>query len=194
MFAPSLCLGLLEIAKQQLTQGVSGKPNYVWDEVTGKPLLGRFGRKANQPTLRRPIAAALLNDIGATSSVFPVDNGPTRQTARELKTGAATTIPSQSNITFRPYTDLLLHDMGVELADGRPDFHADGREWRTAPLWGIGRRRETQNHSDLLHDRRARNVAEAGLWHGGEAQLAREAFRRRSKSERAALIRFVESL
>ena len=122
--------------------------------MTGKPLLGRFGRKANQPTLRRPIAAALLNDIGATSSVFPVDNCPTRQTARELKTGAATTIPSQSNITFRPYTDLLLHDMGVELADGRPDFHADGREWRTAPLWGIGRRRETQNHSDLLHDRR----------------------------------------
>ena len=101
---------------------------------------------------------------------------------------------SQSNITFRPYTDLLLHDMGEELADGRPDFHADGREWRTAPLWGIGRRRETQNHSDLLHDGRARNVAEAVLWHGGEAQPAREAFRRRSKSERAALIRFVESL
>ena len=109
-------------------QGVSGKPNYVWDEVTGKPLLGRFGRKANQPNLRQQIAAALLNDIGATSSVFPVDNCPTRQTARELKTGAATAIPSQSNITFRPYTDLLLHDMGEELADGRPDFHADGRE------------------------------------------------------------------
>ena len=62
MFAPSLCLGLLEIAKQQLTQGVSGKPNYVRDEVTGKPLLGRFGWKANPPTLRQQIAAAVLND------------------------------------------------------------------------------------------------------------------------------------
>ena len=62
MFAPSLCLGLLEIAKQQLTQGVSGKPNYVWDEVTGKPLLGRSGWKASQPNLRQQIAAAALND------------------------------------------------------------------------------------------------------------------------------------
>ena len=62
MFAPSLCLALLEIAKQQLTQGVSGKPNYVWDEVTGKPLLGRSGWKANPPNLRQQIAAAVLND------------------------------------------------------------------------------------------------------------------------------------
>lgn len=71
MFAPSLCLGLLEaapasllleIAKQQLTQGVSGKPNYVWDEVTGTPLLGRSGWKANPPNLRQQIAAAMLND------------------------------------------------------------------------------------------------------------------------------------
>ena len=62
MFAPSLCLGLLEIAKQQLTQGVGGKPNYVCDEVTGKPLLGRSGWKANPPNLRQQIAAAMLND------------------------------------------------------------------------------------------------------------------------------------
>ena len=62
MFTPSLCLGLLEIAKQQLTQGVSRKPNYVWDEVTGEPLLGRFGWKGNPPNLRQQIAAAVLND------------------------------------------------------------------------------------------------------------------------------------
>ena len=64
MFAPSLGLGLLEIAKQQLTQGVSGKPNYVWDEVTGKPLLGAFGWKADQSNLRQQIVTAVLNDIG----------------------------------------------------------------------------------------------------------------------------------
>lgn len=63
MFTPSLCLGLLEIAKQQLTQGVSGKPNYVWDEVTGKPLLGHYGWNANQPNLRQQIVTAVLNDI-----------------------------------------------------------------------------------------------------------------------------------
>ena len=62
MFAPSLCLGRLEIAKQQLTQGVSGKPNYFWDEVTGEPLLGRFGWKANPPNPQQQIAAAVLND------------------------------------------------------------------------------------------------------------------------------------
>ena len=74
MFAPSLCLGLLEIAKQQLTQGVSGKPNYVWDEVTGKPLLRRSGWKANPPNLRQQNAAAVLNDTPEALPSLPPSN------------------------------------------------------------------------------------------------------------------------
>lgn len=112
----------------------------------------------------------------------------------ELKTGAAPAVPVPANLTFRPYTDLLLHDMGGGLADGRPDFGADGREWRTAPLWGIGLLPAVNNHMDLLHDGRARNVTEAILWHDGEAKAARAAFGAMSKPDRDALVRFVESL
>jgi CxxC motif-containing protein (DUF1111 family) len=111
----------------------------------------------------------------------------------ELQTGQAA-LAAASNQVIRAYTDLLLHDMGEELADNRPDFLADGREWRTAPLWGIGLLRTVNGHGDLLHDGRARNVAEAILWHGGEAQAAREAFRNMPKADREALVKFVESL
>ena len=101
---------------------------------------------------------------------------------------------STTGITIRPYTDLLLHDMGKDLADHRPDFEADGREWRTSPLWGIGLLQTVNGHTDLLHDGRARNVVEAILWHGGEAEASREMFRAMRKAERDALVRFVESL
>jgi CxxC motif-containing protein (DUF1111 family) len=111
----------------------------------------------------------------------------------ELVTGNAA-VKALSNVVIRPYTDLLLHDLGEALADERPDFRADGREWRTAPLWGIGLLPAVNGHSDLLHDGRARNVAEAILWHGGEAQAAREAFRAMPKSDRDALVKFVESI
>jgi CxxC motif-containing protein (DUF1111 family) len=111
----------------------------------------------------------------------------------ELTTGKAALAPA-SNLLIRPYTDLLLHDMGDDLADNRPDFKADGREWRTAPLWGIGLLQTVNGHSDLLHDGRARNVAEAILWHGGEALASREAFRAMPKADREALVKFVESL
>ena len=84
--------------------------------------------------------------------------------------------------------------MGEGLADGRPDFHASGREWRTAPLWGIGLLRIINGHTDLLHDGRARDVTEAILWHAGQAAKSREAFRTMAKEERDALVRFVESL
>jgi CxxC motif-containing protein (DUF1111 family) len=84
--------------------------------------------------------------------------------------------------------------MGEQLADGRPDYKANGREWRTPPLWGIGLLRTVSGHSDLLHDGRARNVAEAIVWHGGQAGKSREAFRTMSKAEREALVKFVESL
>ncbi|MCW7539216.1 c-type cytochrome [Aquabacterium sp. A7-Y] len=93
-----------------------------------------------------------------------------------------------------PYTDLLLHDMGEGLADGRPDFEADGRQWKTPPLWGVGLIREVNGHQRLLHDGRARGVLEAILWHGGEAQASRDKVLRMSREERAALVKFVESL
>jgi CxxC motif-containing protein (DUF1111 family) len=93
-----------------------------------------------------------------------------------------------------PYTDLLLHDMGEALADGRPDFQASGRQWRTPPLWGIGLIHAVNGHRRLLHDGRAHGVLEALLWHGGEAEDAKQRVLKMNKSEREALVRFVESL
>ena len=93
-----------------------------------------------------------------------------------------------------PYTDLLLHDMGPELADGRPDYEASGSEWRTAPLWGIGLSARVNGVATLLHDGRARSVEEAILWHGGEGGAARANFAALDRRERDALIAFVESL
>lgn len=102
--------------------------------------------------------------------------------------------PALSGQDITPYTDLLLHDMGEALADGRPDFAANGRQWRTPPLWGIGLLPAVNDHQRLLHDGRARGVAEAILWHGGEAEAAREQFRHLPAPDRAALVQFVESL
>ena len=93
-----------------------------------------------------------------------------------------------------PYTDLLLHDMGEGLADQRPEFNANGREWRTAPLWGIGLTQATSGHTHFLHDGRARSLTDAILWHGGEAQAARDRFTRLNKPQGDALIDFLESL
>ena len=93
-----------------------------------------------------------------------------------------------------PYTDLLLHDMGEVLADNRPDFKASGQQWKTPPLWGIGLIPDVNGHQQLMHDGRAKGVEEAVLWHGGEALESRNNFMAYSAQERAALIRFVESL
>ena len=93
-----------------------------------------------------------------------------------------------------PYTDLLLHDMGEGLADNRPDFKANGRQWKTPPLWGIGLIPDVNNHMRLLHDGRADGVEEAILWHGGEAEESKNRFMNFSAEDRSALIRFVESL
>ena len=93
-----------------------------------------------------------------------------------------------------PYTDMLLHDMGEELSDGRPVYDASGREWRTPPLWGLGLVHAVNDHTRLMHDGRARGFAEAILWHGGEAETSREAFRVMDVREREALIEFLESL
>jgi len=93
-----------------------------------------------------------------------------------------------------PYSDLLLHDMGDGLADDRPVADASGREWRTAPLWGIGLTQQVSGHTFFLHDGRARGLLEAILWHGGEASAARDAVITMTPETRADLIRFLESL
>ncbi|MBL8566632.1 MAG: c-type cytochrome [Hyphomicrobiaceae bacterium] len=102
--------------------------------------------------------------------------------------------PHLSGQTIWPYTDLLLHDMGEGLADGRPEGVASGSEWRTSPLWGIGLTETVSGHTYFLHDGRARSIEEAILWHGGEAQAARDGYANLSKAERAALVAFVNSL
>ncbi len=102
--------------------------------------------------------------------------------------------PEQSFQLIWPYTDMLLHDMGEGLADRRPEARATGTEWRTAPLWGIGLTEQVAGHSTFLHDGRARSLLEAILWHGGEAQAARDGVVAMPASDRAALIRFLESL
>ena len=99
-----------------------------------------------------------------------------------------------NNQVIHPYTDLLLHDMGEDLADNRPDFEANGQEWRTPPLWGIGLVKNVNKHTFFLHDGRARNLTEAILWHGGEAQTAKEFVQNLSQGEREALIAFLNSL
>ncbi|MEM6697952.1 MAG: di-heme oxidoredictase family protein, partial [Bacteroidota bacterium] len=109
-------------------------------------------------------------------------------------TSVGNEIPSLDQQKIYPYTDLLLHDMGEGLADHSPDFDATGREWRTAPLWGVGLIKTVNNHTRLLHDGRARNVAEAILWHGGEAKQVTDRFKQLTKQEREDLIFFVNSL
>ncbi len=231
--------------------GISGRPNVVWDRRQERAVLGRFGWKANQPTLEQQNTGAFLGDIGLSSPLFPEQNCTPVQTAclaapdggdpevdqqkvdavtfytrylavparrdvddpvvlhgealfadigcaschtPTLVTGTDPDAPPLSDQRIHPYSDLLLHDMGDGLADGRPDFEADGREWRTPPLWGLGLVTVVNHHTLFLHDGRARDVAEAILWHGGEAEAAREAFRLLSSDERAALVRFLESL
>jgi CxxC motif-containing protein (DUF1111 family) len=261
--APAMVgLGLLEaITDAQLLEradpddddgdGISGKVNHVWDVERQAAVIGRFGWKAEQPTVRQQAAAAFVGDLGVTSSVFPnqdcsaaqsacleaVDGGapevsdlllqrvqrysevlavPKRddyQSAEVLAgkalfgelgcaschvpsyvTGTASEIPAMNGQRIYPYTDLLLHDMGDALSDQRPSFEADGNEWRTPPLWALRFYSVVNRHDRLLHDGRARGVAEAILWHGGEAETAKQGFVQAPAEDRAALIQFVESL
>ena len=127
-------------------------------------------------------AEALFGDLGCSSCHLT-----------ELRTGASD-IESIANKTIHPYTDLLLHDMGPGLASDLAEGDASGAEWRTPPLWGIGMVEVVNGHTRFLHDGRARSLEEAVLWHGGEAQKARERFTSLSAEERSALIAFLESL
>ena len=231
--------------------GISGRPNEVWDSVQKKKTLGRFGWKANQPNLSQQNAGAAVGDIGIATSLASGQNCTPAQTdciaaitggepemsdeflekltlytmtlavpaqrnaddpavkhgeelfrsmgcaschMPTLQTKAVENFPELSNQTFHPFTDLLLHDMGEPLSDHRPDFEASGQEWRTPPLWGLGLIPVVNKHDLLLHDGRARGVAEAILWHGGEAEKSREAFHEAAKPERDALIAFLNSL
>jgi len=111
-----------------------------------------------------------------------------------MTTGVNVAFPAASNQVIHPYTDLLLHDMGPGLADGRPDFKADGQEWRTAPLWGVGLFSTVNYPPYYLHDGRARSLVEAIMWHGGEADSSKDFFRLLKSSDRQALIEFLNSL
>lgn len=258
--APSLFgLGLLESvdektilslanAEKHFPGRVGGKPNYVWDEERKSTVLGRFGWKANQPSIEQQIALAFIEDIGITNPIYPQHDIPYRKmqgltpaesnipqrlldrlsaylhllavpARRDLsdpqvihgegifkkigcaachidtmQTGENKEIPELSKQTIHPYTDLLLHDMGSGLADGRPDFLATGREWRTAPLWGIGLVGKINKNASFLHDGRARSLEEAVLWHGGQASIAQKRFKALSKQERQELLSFLKSL
>ncbi len=132
------------------------------------------------------------------SFVENLSDKPFRDFTHKLKgamqaTGDSTIAPLDHQ-TIHPYTDLLLHDMGPALADGQQDFAASGSEWRTQPLWGLGLQKVVNGHTRLLHDGRARDVSEAILWHGGEGERAKEAFRNLSQQDREALLKFIDSL
>ncbi|MBD1577583.1 c-type cytochrome [Vibrio sp. S11_S32] len=138
-------------------------------------------RNTTDPSVIR--GQQLFENVGCASCHTP-----------EIKTAQSDELPSLSNQTIHPYSDLLLHDMGEGLADNRPEFLATGSEWRTPPLWGIGYTEEVNGHSYFLHDGRARNLMEAVLWHGGEAQSAKEQVLNLSKADRDALTDFLNSL
>jgi len=111
-----------------------------------------------------------------------------------MRTRTDVSFPEISNQVIFPYSDMLVHDMGPALADNRPDFEANGQEWRTSPLWGIGLTRVVNGHQNFLHDGRARTMVEAIMWHGGEADHSKEFVRTLSKTDRDALVKFLESL
>ena len=241
---------ILALAAKQKTEGLNGRPNYVRDDIKKQTSLGRFGWKANQPSVRQQIAGAFHGDMGITSSLYPEQNctavqkdckaaivGPTELRpdmwdaitfwalsldvpaqrnkdkpevkrgeqlfanagcaschVSELQTSKTAHLPQVANRKIKPYTDLLLHDMGPDLADGRPDYKAGGADWRTAPLWGIGLSKQVNASTSLLHDGRARNLQEAIVWHGGEATSARDKFVAMPKAQREDLLAFLNSL
>lgn len=259
-------LGLLEAIPESTLQsladpndrdrdGISGRYNWVWDRLNQRMAIGRFGWKAEQPSVLQQVSAAFVGDIGITTTLFPTQNCSSVEVAcqeavngsnqphepeiiaddllkvalyssslavpvqrdfdnpdiiqgqerfmqvgcqgchvQRLETGIHPTIPALSHQVIYPYTDMLLHDMGAGLADELRDYQAEGSEWRTAPLWGIGLFHTVNHHTNYLHDGRARNIEEAILWHGGEAEASKEGFMALPAGERAKVLRFLESL
>jgi CxxC motif-containing protein (DUF1111 family) len=231
---PVFGLGLLEAVSDAEILAGRGRPNFVFSVETGRNALGRFGLKANQPSLKQQIANAFVEDIGVTSSLFPVEleladsqldavltyiralAPPARRNLDDRRVTDGESLfraigcadchrdtlhvadfalqPALDGVAIHPYTDLLLHDMGEALADGREDFDAGPRDWRTPPLWGLSLAGKGGDGANFLHDGRARTPAEAILWHGGEAQTSADAFRRLPKPQRQALLAFLNSL
>ena len=99
-----------------------------------------------------------------------------------------------NNQIIYPYSDFLLHDMGESLSDGVSEFLAQGSEWRTPPLWGIGLTNIVSDEYGYLHDGRARTIEEAILWHGGEAKEIIQNYKKLKKSEVNQLLSFINSL
>ncbi|MFZ2103469.1 MAG: di-heme oxidoredictase family protein [Oricola sp.] len=238
--------------------GISGKVQLTRASAGAPVVIGRFGWKAQNPTIRQQAAGAFAGDIGISTPDVMKDHGdcsraeadclamptgvqkrlgdteapdpvldlvtfysenlavPARRDVEDghvlhgkelfYKLGCAS-CHTPKYVTSRkakikqhafqliwPYSDFLLHDMGEGLADGQQVGVANGQEWRTAPLWGIGLTETVNGHTFFLHDGRARNLTEAVLWHGGEAQNARDGFAALEKADRDALVRFLESL
>lgn len=259
MAPPVFGLGLLELISEKTMlamsdeqdadgDGIKGRPNYVYNPVTQRTEVGRFGLKASVPSILVQVAGAYNQDMGITNSVFSKEssygqpqadgladdpelpdsvlnavvfyiktlsvparrdvanpsvlNGEKLFTRLQCATCHRPTLQTDVDVRFaylsnqriHPYTDLLLHDMGDGLADNRPDFKANGREWRTAPLWGVGLFEKTNGVPYYLHDGRARTLEEAILWHGGEAVAAKNKFMALSKNDRDNLVRFLKSL
>ena len=238
--------------------GISGNPQIVWSALHDRPMLGRFGHKAGNPSVLEQTASAFVGDIGISNPIHTAGSGectdvqtdctaaldgsdaeqdgleidqvgldlvtfysqtlavPARRgvddpevlRGREVFFGSGCASCHRPNyVTHRlagnnpasfqliwPYSDMLLHDMGEGLSDNRPEGRASGGEWRTAPLWGIGLTETVAGHTYFLHDGRARSLLEAVLWHGGEAKAARDNVVEMPPTDRAALIRFLESL
>ena len=231
--------------------GISGKLQKVGRRGETNPIVGRFGWKAEQPTVRQQTAEALGSDMGLSSSAHPrdLDHGlpvdrakypsggspevedkildhlakypmllavPGRRNTSEkevlegkkifeelqcaachkptARTGKLPGVPEVSDQEIQPFTDLLLHDMGPELADALPAYEAAGSEWRTPPLWGLGLFEKVNGYLFLLHDGRARTIEEAILWHGGEAENSAKQFKSLNAKRRSSLIQFLKSL
>lgn len=260
--APALIgMGLIDaISDQQLyaaqdpddqnRDGISGRVNLVWDITRGTTRPGRFGWRAEQPTLHQQIAAAFSQDMGIRSSLYPQPQCPAGASSAvtscleeansapeisnklltavsyyiaNLAVPAAAFTPStqmgydiftriqcadchqaKQQITQRragkvitqnifPFSDFLLHDMGKDLADNSATAQPVDREWRTAPLWGLGLRNK-EGESGLLHDGRAATIHDAVRWHGGEAQAARLKYNELTSHEREQLLHFLKAL
>lgn len=148
-----------------------------------------YSREVAVPARRK----ASFADVQAGRQVFHALGCAACHTPRHRLDGAATNPPLGAEV-IRPYSDFLLHDMGEDLADGLAAGSASGSEWRTPPLWGLGLAETVNGNRFYLHDGRARSPEEAILWHGGEAEKARDGYRRASPADRQSLIRFLESL
>ena len=228
--------------------GISGKVQ--WHDSESGKIPGRFGWKADAPTIEIQVANAFADDMGLTSALRPADDcSETQVECRAAITGGEPEVDAKvfsrvkaysrtisvpvrreadnenvltgqvlfaqvgcdgchtpshrtgevdiaalSNQLIWPYTDLLLHDMGPGLADNRPLGAASPQEWKTPPLWGLGLMKAVTGHTRFLHDGRARNLEEAILWHGGEAETSLGKFKKLAVEERTALIAFLEDL